>query len=171
MMGLMHHPDLHGFWDEDVKTLGKQVRGQADIQDISNNAVPLWFDGLDPKKINFGLAMYGRGYTLADKSCNSLLCSFTGPSKKGECTDSDGVMSLGEIQDLIKSKSLKPTYLKDSLMKQITWDDQWVGYDGRLPQLILIIPHLLTPARRGDVCRQKGLGRWPMLRRDHGLEY
>lgn len=116
-----------------MRTLGKQVRGQADIREISNNTVPLWFGGLDPKKINFGLAMYGRGYTLSDKNCNSLLCSFAGPSKKGECTDSDGVMSLGEIQALIKKKGLKPTYLKDSLMKQITWDDQWMGYDGVNP--------------------------------------
>ncbi|KAF4778701.1 hypothetical protein HER10_EVM0009051 [Colletotrichum scovillei] len=121
--------DLHGFWDEDVKTLGKIVRGQADIREIGNNTVPLWFDGLDPKKINFGLAMYGRGYTVSDKSCNGLLCSFSGPSKKGECTDSDGVMSLGEIKNLIKNKGLKPNYLKDSLMKELTWDDQWIGYD------------------------------------------
>ncbi|KAH7236571.1 oviduct-specific glycoprotein, partial [Fusarium tricinctum] len=121
--------DLHGFWDEDVKTLGKLVRGQADIREISTNTIPLWFAGLDPKKINFGLALYGRGYTLADKSCNSLLCSFVGPSKKGKCTDSDGVMSLQEIKNLIEEKGLKPTYLQDSMMKQITWDDQWIGYD------------------------------------------
>jgi chitinase len=105
------------------------VRGQADIREISTNTIPLWFAGLDPKKINFGLALYGRGYTLADKSCNSLLCSFVGPSKKGKCTDSDGVMSLQEIKNLIEEKGLKPTYLQDSMMKQITWDDQWIGYD------------------------------------------
>uniref|UniRef100_A0A0C4DIB2 chitinase n=1 Tax=Fusarium oxysporum (strain Fo5176) TaxID=660025 RepID=A0A0C4DIB2_FUSOF len=93
-----------------------------------NNTIPLWFGGLDPKKLNFGLALYGRGYTVADKSCNNLGCSFVGPSKKGECTDSDGVMSLGEIKNLIK-KGVKSTYLKDSMMKQITFDDQWIGYD------------------------------------------
>ncbi|KAM0488654.1 hypothetical protein ACHAP7_000697 [Fusarium lateritium] len=121
--------DLHGSWDSDVRTLGKIIRGQADIREIGNNTVPLWFDGLDPKKINFGLAMYGRGYTVADKSCNALGCNFAGPSKKGECTDSDGVMSLGEIKNLIKNKGVKSTYLKESMMKQVTWDDQWIGYD------------------------------------------
>ncbi|KAF5026826.1 hypothetical protein F66182_1110 [Fusarium sp. NRRL 66182] len=121
--------DLHGSWDSDVRTLGKIIRGQADIREIGNNTIPLWFDGLDPKKINFGLAMYGRGYTVADKSCNALGCSFAGPSKKGECTDSDGVMSLGEIKNLIKNKGVKSTYLKDAMMKQVTWDDQWIGYD------------------------------------------
>ncbi|KAL2134442.1 hypothetical protein VTI74DRAFT_154 [Chaetomium olivicolor] len=121
--------DLHGSWDQDVKALGKRVRGQADIREIANNTIPLWFDGLNPAKINFGLAMYGRGYTLANPSCNQLLCSFNGPSKPAPCTNFPGVMSLLEIQQLIKRRGLTPQYLPDSMMKQITWDDQWIGYD------------------------------------------
>ena len=121
--------DLHGSWDADVLTLGKLVRGQADIREISNNTVPLWFDGLNPAKINFGLAMYGRGYTLADSNCKDLLCSFVGASKPGDCTGFAGVLSLNEIQQTIKKRGLTPKYLPDSMMKQITWDDQWIGYD------------------------------------------
>lgn len=68
---------------------------------------------------------------MADKNCNDLGCSFAGPSKKGECTDSDGVMSLGEIKKLIKKGTAKSVYNKETMMKQITWDDQWIGYDGR----------------------------------------
>jgi GH18 family chitinase len=126
---LLTFVDLHGSWDADVLTLGKKVRGQADIREIRNNTVPLWFEGLNPKKLNFGLAMYGRGYTLSDPSCNQLLCGFSGPSKPGPCTGFGGVMSFIEIQQLIKKKNLKPQYLPDSMMKQITWDDQWIGYD------------------------------------------
>lgn len=59
--------DLHGSWDTDVKTLGSIVRGQADVREINNNTLPLFYDGLDPGKINFGLAWYGRGYTLTGK--------------------------------------------------------------------------------------------------------
>lgn len=121
--------DLHGSWDADVKALGKLVRGQADIREITNNTTPLWFDGLNPQKINFGLAMYGRGYTLADPTCNQLLCPFSGPSKPAPCTNFNGVMSLVEIQQLIKERNIKPQYLPESMMKQITWDDQWIGYD------------------------------------------
>ncbi|KAI8261335.1 glycoside hydrolase [Colletotrichum sp. SAR11_239] len=121
--------DLHGFWDQDVKTLGSIVRGQADIRDIATDALPLWFAELDPSKINFGVALYGRGYTVTDKSCNNLECSFKGPSKAGVCTNSDGVMSLVEIEQLIEKKGLTPKYLPDAMMKQITWDDQWIGYD------------------------------------------
>ncbi|KAH8764925.1 glycoside hydrolase superfamily [Diaporthe sp. PMI_573] len=121
--------DLHGSWDSDVKTLGKIVRGQADIREIHNNTIPLWFDGLDPKKINFGLAMYGRGYTLADPNCNLLGCHFLGASKPAKCTNSPGVMPLAEIKRRAKELNIKPEYLPDSMMKQLTWDDQWIGYD------------------------------------------
>ncbi|KAL3428232.1 hypothetical protein PVAG01_01741 [Phlyctema vagabunda] len=108
---------------------GKIVRGQADIREIANNTLPLWFDGLDPQKINFGLAMYGRGYTLADPSCNTLECRFSGPSKPGPCTNTEGVLSLSEIKRIAKERSIEPEYLEDSMMKQLTWDDQWIGYD------------------------------------------
>ncbi|KAK7958671.1 hypothetical protein PG988_013519 [Apiospora saccharicola] len=121
--------DLHGYWDQDVKTLGSVVRGQADIRDIATDTLPLWFDELDPSKINFGVALYGRGYTLADPGCKDLLCAFSGPSKPGVCTNGDGVLSLVEIQALIREKGLTPQYLPEAMMKQITWDDQWIGYD------------------------------------------
>ncbi|KAK4176845.1 hypothetical protein QBC36DRAFT_378170 [Triangularia setosa] len=121
--------DLHGPWDADVKALGSKVRGQADIREISENTKPLWFDGLNPAKLNFGLALYGRGYTLADPTCNQLLCPFSGGSNPAPCTNFQGVMSLHEIQQLIDRKGLTPQYLPDAMMKQITWDDQWIGYD------------------------------------------
>jgi chitinase len=38
-------------------------------------------------------------------------------------------MSLSEIKQVIKDRKLKPLPLYDSMMKQITWDDQWIGYD------------------------------------------
>lgn len=121
--------DLHGSWDADVKTLGSVVRGQADLREIYNDTLPLWFDGLNPSKINFGLAYYGRGYTLESSSCNHPGCKFIGPSKPAPCTNSKGVMSLVEIEQLIAEKSLVQELLSDIMMKQITWDDQWIGYD------------------------------------------
>ncbi|KAF5845875.1 hypothetical protein GGP41_008376 [Bipolaris sorokiniana] len=111
--------DLHGSWDSDVETLGSLVRGQADVREIYN----------DPAKINFGLAWYGRGYTLSDPSCNKLLCPFSGPSKPAECTRQAGVMSLLEIKKLIKENNLTPRLNTESMMKELIWDDQWIGYD------------------------------------------
>ncbi|KAL8918458.1 MAG: hypothetical protein Q9208_007364 [Pyrenodesmia sp. 3 TL-2023] len=104
--------DLHGFWDADVKTLGSIIRPQTDIREIDNNTLPLWFDKLDPAKVNLGLAYYGRGYTVTDRSCGF-----------------DGVMSNREIQEIIRSKGLYPEYLREPMIKQISWEDQWIGYD------------------------------------------
>jgi len=38
-------------------------------------------------------------------------------------------MSLTEIQALIKTRGLDPELLQDSMMKQITLGNQWIGYD------------------------------------------
>ncbi|KAF0324503.1 glycosyl hydrolase family 18 [Colletotrichum asianum] len=121
--------DLHGSWDSDVKTLGAIIRGQADVREIYNNTIPLAYADLDFSKIVFGVAWYGRGYTVSDTTCNTLGCGFKGPSKPGKCTNQAGVMSLTEIQDLIKEKGLKPRLLEGAMMKELTWDDQWIGYD------------------------------------------
>lgn len=105
------------------------MRGQTDVREIFNDTLPLWFDTLNPAMINFGLAYYGRGYTLASPSCNQLGCPFIGPSLPGPCTNYAGVLSLAEIEGYIVDKSLTPQLLQEPMMKQITWEDQWIGYD------------------------------------------
>ncbi|KAF1955249.1 glycoside hydrolase [Byssothecium circinans] len=128
--GFMAYADLHGPWDGGVGELSSVIRGHTDIADIRKDTLPLWYDGLDPSKINFGLALYGRGYTLADQKCTEMsTCKFTDASKPGRCTNSPGFLSLNEINKLIDEKSLKPKYAADAIMKQISWDDQWIGYD------------------------------------------
>lgn len=116
--------DLHGISDTT-----NIIRGQTDIREISDDLLPLWFDGLDPSKINFGVAYYGRGYTVSDPKCAYIGCNYSGPSKPAKCTNDPGFMSLSDIQALIEQKGIIPEYLADPIMKQITWDDQWVGYD------------------------------------------
>jgi len=127
-MGFMSY-DLHGFWDQDVKALGSIVRGQADVREIYNNTIPLAYAALDFSKIDFGIAWYGRGYTLQTPSCSTLGCEFKGPNKPGKCTNAAGVMSLDEINDLIEEKGLTPRLLPGAMMKELVWDDQWIGYD------------------------------------------
>jgi len=58
-----------------------------------------------------------------------LNCPFAGPSLPGPCTNFHGVLSLAEIKSYIALKGLKPKLLKEAMMKQITWEDQWIGYD------------------------------------------
>ncbi|KAL1858931.1 hypothetical protein Daus18300_009801 [Diaporthe australafricana] len=126
--GLMTY-DLHGPWDESVSQTGKVVLGQTNIPEIYNWTQPLWYAGVDPAKINFGLAYYGRGYTLADQSCNTIGCAWSGASRAAPCTNFGGVMSLQELQRLPSEIGVQPQLLAKDMMKQLTWGNQWIGYD------------------------------------------
>lgn len=110
-----------------MDALGSIVRGQANINEIANNTLPLAYAGVDPAKIDIGIAWYGRGYTLSDPSCNTLGCPFSGPSRPGRCTNSAGVLSLVEIQQMIEAGEAKSNMLPEIGMKELVWDDQWIG--------------------------------------------
>ncbi|KAF3182657.1 hypothetical protein TWF106_000822 [Orbilia oligospora] len=131
--------DLHGSWDGNNPTLGPKIRPQTDIREIYNDTKPLWFAKLNPAKINFGIA--GRGYTVADRSCMTLGCTFSGPNKAAACTNFPGVMSARgmtystpgayylKIQNIIDSRGVRPNLLSGPMIKELKWDDQWMGYD------------------------------------------
>ena len=89
-------------------TLGKIISPQTDIREIEDGLLPLWFAGINPAKVNFGMAYYGRGYTLADPACPWMGCPFKGPNDPGRCTGFAGVLSNLEIQALILEKGLVP---------------------------------------------------------------
>jgi len=105
------------------------VRAQTSIIDIESSTLPLWYDGVPPSKINLGIAYYGRGFTLSDKKCRDIGCPYVGGSKPGPCTSSTGVLSLREITQLVNGNIATPRLLPNLMIKQISWDDQWVGFD------------------------------------------
>lgn len=124
--------DLHGPWDEDVKTLGSIVRPQTDITEIDKNLKPLWFDGVNPSKINFGIAYYGRTYKLSDPSCDKMGCRFVGGQggAAGSCTAFPGVLSNREIRRIIKDEGITPYFNTTAMVKYFKYaGDSWVGYD------------------------------------------
>lgn len=127
--GLMTY-DLHGPWDAEVKDIGKTIIGQTNIPEIYNWTLPLWYDSVDPSKINMGLAYYGRGYTVASVDCMEVGCKWSSTSRAAPCTAFGGVMSLEEIESImIPELGVEPTLDSDAMMKYLVWSDQWVGYD------------------------------------------
>ncbi|KAF2795231.1 glycoside hydrolase family 18 protein [Melanomma pulvis-pyrius CBS 109.77] len=122
--------DLHGPWDAQVAQIGKVILGHTNIPEIFNWTLPLWYDNVDPAKLNLGLAYYARGYTVADPNCNEVGCAWTGTSRPGPCTNFGGVMSLQEIENqVIKQLGVTPKLLEQDMMKQLAWGNQWIGYD------------------------------------------
>jgi chitinase len=130
-MGFMAY-DLHGPWDTDVRTLGSIVRPQTDITEIDKNLKPLWFDGVDPSKINLGLAYYGRTYKLTDPACGRMGCSFISGEggAVGSCTNTAGVLSNREIRRMIDEEKIQPYFNETAMVKYFTYaGNSWVGYD------------------------------------------
>ncbi|KAJ4337251.1 hypothetical protein N0V95_008388 [Ascochyta clinopodiicola] len=122
--------DLHGPWDSSVPGEGALIKPHTDLKEIDTALNLFWFNDVNPAKINLGIANYGRGYTVADPDCSKYGCAWTGPSKAGECTQLEGVLSQCEIQRLIRAKNLTPQIIAGGAeVKQISFDGQWVGYD------------------------------------------
>ncbi|KAL8893276.1 MAG: hypothetical protein Q9192_005427, partial [Flavoplaca navasiana] len=96
---------------------------------IAKAAAALWKAQVDPKKVNLGLSKAGRGYTLSDTKCAQFNCKVSGPSKPGPCTNEAGLLSNTEISDVIQVKRLKAQLVPDSMSKEVSWDNQWIGYD------------------------------------------
>ncbi|PSN74845.1 glycoside hydrolase, partial [Corynespora cassiicola Philippines] len=117
--------DYNGHWD-----LTGGVKPHTDLKLTEQFLRPLWFNKIDPKKINLGLTYYGRGYTLKDPACNWFGCEAIGGSKPGKCTNYEGYLSNCEIQKIIQEKHLKPQLIiGGAASMQVSWDDQWIGYD------------------------------------------
>ncbi len=119
-----------GPWDADVAGLGPYIKPHTDLQDIDAALNVLYDAGLNPLQLNLGIANYGRGFTVSDRNCMTVGCQFSGPSKPGSCTHIDGVLSSCEINRIVAANKLTPSMISsESGVKQITFDDQWIGYD------------------------------------------
>ncbi|OAL04713.1 glycoside hydrolase, partial [Phaeosphaeriaceae sp. SRC1lsM3a] len=122
--------DFHGAWDMTIPGLGPKIKPHTDLKEIEESFKLLWSSNIDPEKVNMGIANYGRGYTVADKSCMHYGCTYTGPSKAGSCTRQDGVLSLCEIHRLMDEKHLSSHVIAGGAeVNEITWDDQWISFD------------------------------------------
>ncbi|KAL8837209.1 MAG: hypothetical protein Q9176_005840 [Flavoplaca citrina] len=130
--GLEPYVDFFGYLSYDLRPRpGSEsvVYPHTDIHDIEEATQALRAKGVDLKKVNFGLSKYGRGYTLADPACHRIECKASGPSKRGPCTNTDGLMSNVEIGDIMQQRNLKPEMIQSTMAKQIFWGDQWIGFD------------------------------------------
>jgi len=65
--GMAPHLDSIGYMAYDQKNPDGTVSAHTDLVKTAEHALPLWAAGVDPAKINLGLASYGRGFTLASK--------------------------------------------------------------------------------------------------------
>ncbi|KAH8756919.1 glycoside hydrolase superfamily [Hyaloscypha finlandica] len=102
--------DLHGVWDAASLFLGSYINPHTNVTEIDMGPDLLWRAGVEPAKVDLGLAWYGRSFTLSDPSCNTPngVCQFIGGANAGPCTDASGILDLEEIENIITTNSLTP---------------------------------------------------------------
>jgi chitinase len=145
--------DLHGSWDKPLLALphtnlsGKLESLYSDpfgdkladwLPEITQSLQLVWNANIDPKKVNMGLAYYGKSFTLSDPSCNKPGCAASGPGKAGPCSAEAGTLIDAEIEAILKNNtSIKPILDENAVVKYFSWDtNQWCVLNTR-PNLLI----------------------------------
>ncbi|KAJ5542582.1 glycoside hydrolase [Penicillium sp. DV-2018c] len=124
--------DIYGTWDATIESIGSYVYASTNLTMIDSGLKLLWHNDIPASQVNLGLGFYGRSYTLEDPSCVQPGCPFKTGGKPGPCTQTEGILSYDEIQDIINDPSRNPKVWLDaeSAVKIAVYDgDQWVAYD------------------------------------------
>ncbi|EAW17011.1 putative chitinase [Aspergillus fischeri NRRL 181] len=130
-MNLMTY-DLHGVWDSN-NPIGSIVQAHTNLTEIKFATELLWRTKLSPSEIAIGFGFYGRAFTLADPSCTTPGCPFSGGAKPGVCTATSGYLAYYEIQKILSDNPhITPVHDKEAAVKYFTWDsNQWISYDDK----------------------------------------
>ena len=121
--------DLHGAWDLLGKWTGPYINSHTNLTEIQDSLDLIWRNKIKPDKVTFGMAFYGRSFTLTNPLCSEPQCTFASGGNPGECSGTTGVLLNPEIQNIIKANNLTPKLYKKEAIKAIHWGNQWVSYD------------------------------------------
>ncbi|CAH1104765.1 unnamed protein product [Psylliodes chrysocephalus] len=127
--------DYHGSFDNFVGHVSPLYPAKIDFNFPDNEtynvdtALQHWLNkGADPQKINLGIVLYGRSFTLADKTNTSLYAPIIEGGKEGPFSRQSGILGYNEICAFHNNG----TYVWDDEQKvphRIYDEDQWVGFE------------------------------------------
>ncbi|TVY74071.1 Chitotriosidase-1 [Fusarium oxysporum f. sp. cubense] len=123
--------DLHGTWDSD-NPIGSQVLAHSNLTEIDLALDLFWRVGVKPQNIVLGLGFYGRSFKLKSSSCWKPGCRFSGPGDKGPCTDTAGILSYREIQNILSKTGATSYHDKTAAVRYFVYNDNsWISYDDK----------------------------------------
>jgi len=110
---------------------GSIVQGHTNLTEIKLAAELFWRVDVPPEKVVMGFGFYGRSFHLADTSCTTPGCPFSGSANEGPCSAASGILEYYEIQALLKQNpGLKPVHDQAAAVDYLVFDNnQWVSYD------------------------------------------
>ncbi|XP_071105822.1 chitinase-3-like protein 2 [Haliotis cracherodii] len=127
--------DLHGSWEDHTghnSPLYPRIDETNDDKYLNLHwAAEYWVKmGAPREKLNIGVALYGRTFTLSTAD-NTLGAPAKGPGAKGPYTGEAGFLSYQEICEMEQNGG-KIVDIPEQRVRYITRADQWVGYDDKL---------------------------------------
>ncbi|KAF9461517.1 glycoside hydrolase [Collybia nuda] len=96
-------------WDTFVEGANSTAQPQSSLLDMVDSTLLYVKAGVDMKKVNLGLAWYGRTFKLEDKTC--------------------GVLANFEIDNIIMDADVRPVYHKDSETRWFTHKGDLITFD------------------------------------------
>lgn len=136
--------DYHGVWDdvtglnsplyarESTESNSRNSRNSGDNWKNANYSINYWIsNGCPPEKINFGLAAYGRSFTLKNSTINKVGAPAIKGGQAGSFTKEEGIFSYFEICEKLNVENWKKYWDDKQQSVYATYDDQWVGFDNQ----------------------------------------
>jgi len=103
------------------------------INSLPQNGLDLlWRNDVKPGNVVFGMAFYGRSFTLADPSCTEPngVCQFSTGGIPGSCSATAGILTYQEIAARNNSLDVSTHYDPETTVKYNVYSgSQWVSYD------------------------------------------
>jgi chitinase len=124
--------DLHGMWDHDNTWTGPWLKGHTDIKEIDEGLDLLWRNNIKPENVVFGMAFYGRSFTMADPNCHEPngVCRFSTGGMPGSCSNTVGVLTYQEITARNTTLDVQTYYNAETTVKYNVFNgNQWISYD------------------------------------------
>ncbi|XP_071105821.1 chitinase-3-like protein 1 [Haliotis cracherodii] len=127
--------DLHGSWENHTgihSPLYPRIDETNDDKYLNLHwAAEYWVKmGAPREKLNIGVALYGRTFTLSTAD-NTLGAPASGPGANGTYTREAGFLSYQEICEM-EHNGGKIVDIPEQRVRYMTLGNQWVGYDNKL---------------------------------------
>ncbi|KAF4547344.1 putative glycosyl hydrolases family 18 protein 4 [Elsinoe fawcettii] len=111
--------DYHGLWDfgnrwsQSGCVNGDCLRSHVNMTETMESLALITKAGVPSNKIVVGITSYGRGFHMESSNCTDPGCLWTqeAPQPKGRCTQEEGVLADGEINELRKQQN--SIYIRD----------------------------------------------------------
>lgn len=127
--------DLHGSWDPVTGHNAPLYPGPHDVTVLQQqlnlqSCIHYWLrQGVPSRKLNLGVPLYGRTFTLRSASENGIGAPVSGPGRGGPYTYESGFLGYNEICEKLQFEKWNHCWDSNQQVPFAYSGNQWVGYD------------------------------------------